>query len=154
HVHLVLAREMLQNHARARSVPHSFADDTVQNAHGRSLPRPPSRREIPHAFTADGRAPYHRGVVASAKRCESRRMVRALSLLAAGALSMLALACGESSQPTQAAPGGQASHDGGGSAGDAPSGGSTAVGQHPTFLVIDLLPEHALQSGDDPLDFE
>jgi probable HAF family extracellular repeat protein len=81
-------------------------------------------------------------------------MVRVLSLLTLGALSMLDLACGESSRPAQAASGGQASNNGGGSAGDAASGGSTAAGQHPTFLVIDLLPEHALQSGDDPLDFE
>ena len=81
-------------------------------------------------------------------------MVRALSLLALGALSMPALACGESSRPTQATSGGQTGDNGGASAGDAASGGRTAAGQRPKFLVIDLVQDHALQSGEDPLDFE
>jgi probable HAF family extracellular repeat protein len=81
-------------------------------------------------------------------------MVRALSLLALGALSMPALACGESSRPTQATSGGQTGDNGGASAGDAASGGTTAAGQRAKLLVIDVLQDHALQSGENPLDFE
>jgi probable HAF family extracellular repeat protein len=81
-------------------------------------------------------------------------MVRALSLLALGALSMLALACGESSAPTQATSGGQTGDNGGASAGDAASGGRTAAGQRAKLRVIDLLQNHALQSGENPLDFD
>jgi uncharacterized membrane protein len=81
-------------------------------------------------------------------------MTHAIRLIALSALSMLALACGESSRPTQTASGGQAGNSGDASAGDAASGGATAAEQRPKFRVIELLPVHALQSGEDPLDFD